>query len=140
MTKLTNRQRRFIEELPRCKSLAEAARRAGYSSKFAGQAGYLALQRIGQKAPELLENIEITLEELIEKSIKPGLEATKTIHITYQGKITAEFVQPDWHARLEMAKLCLRLHGAYSSGRDKRKSDVSGPWVVLGPSDDSGTR
>jgi phage terminase small subunit len=140
MGKLTLRQRRFVEELSRCKSLAEAARRAGYSPKFAGQAGYLTLQRIGQKAPELLENIEITFEELIEKSIKPGLEATKTTLIKYRGKITAEFVQPDWGAQLAMVKLCLRLHSAYPAKTEKPKNDPSPQWITFYPRNDSGPR
>ena len=139
VSELTIRQRRFLEELPRCKSLAEAARKAGYSPKFAGQAGYLTLQRIGQKAPELLKNIEITLEELIEKNIKPGLEATKTTHIQYRGKITAEIVQPDWRARLEMTKLCLLLHAAYPAKTEKPKNAPSDQSITFYPRDHSGT-
>jgi phage terminase small subunit len=111
--KLTIRQRKLIEELPRSKSVTEAARRAGYSAKHAGQAGHLALQRIAEKAPELLDDIETSLRELIEKNIKPGLTATKTIRIKYRGKVTTEFVEPDWATQLEMLKLCLRIHGAY---------------------------
>jgi Terminase small subunit len=137
---LTMRQKRFLKEIQRSKSLTKAARRAGYSPKHAGQAGYLALRRIGEKAPRLLENTEDSLEEVIEKSIKPGLEATKTTHIKHQGKITAEFVQPDWRARLAMAKLCLRLYGAYPAKTEKRKGDPSNQWITLGPRDASGAR
>lgn len=113
MKGLTRRQQKFLEELPRTNSIAQAARNAGYSSKFAGQAGYLALKSIRRKAPELLEEMEASLTELIEKHIKPGLEAKKTVYIRYRGKITQQFDEPDNMARLEVLKLVLRLHGVY---------------------------
>jgi phage terminase small subunit len=113
MKKLTQRQQRFLKELPRSKSVAEAARRAGYSPKFAGQAGYLALQRIAEKAPELLDNHEQTLREVIEKNIKPALEATKTIYIRYRGAITDQVEVPDNETRLKTVIQVLKVMGAY---------------------------
>lgn len=113
MTRLTRRQSRFIEELPRSRSLAEAARRAGYSSKFAGQSGYLALRRIAAKAPEALDSVELTLEELIEKVIKPGLEAQKTLYFAHEGQVRDMRTVPDHEAQFRFIVLALKLHGIY---------------------------
>ena len=111
MGRLSSRQKRLLEEIPRSKSLAEAARRAGYSPKFAGQAGYLALHRIAAKAPEALESSEMTLEAVIEKVIKPGLDAMRTIYFEHNGQVTDKREVPDWQSRLTMLKLTLKLHG-----------------------------
>src|ERR1700682_400250 len=113
MSKLSQRQSKFLEELPRSKSVSEAARRAGYSPKYAGQAGYLALKRIAEKAPDLLDDMEKSLMELIEKSIKPGLDAKKTVYFKYRGKITDQREVPDWTSRLETLDMVFRILGAY---------------------------
>ncbi len=119
--RLTLRQRRLLEEIPRCKSLAEAARRAGYSPKHAGQAGYLALNRIARKAPEVLEREGCTLEWLIEKVLKPGLEASRLHLFEEQGIVTDRRERPDWSVRLAFLTLALKLHGAFPGHRGKAR-------------------
>ena len=111
MGRLSSRQKRLLEEIPHSKSLAEAARRAGYSPKFAGQAGYLALHRIAAKAPEALESTQMTLEAVIEKVIKPGLDAMQTIYFEHNAQVTDKREVPDWRSRLTMLELTLKLHG-----------------------------
>jgi hypothetical protein len=49
------RQQKFVKELAKGKSLAQAARDAAYSTKNANQSGYQALAQMRGRVPELLE-------------------------------------------------------------------------------------
>jgi hypothetical protein len=48
------RQQKFVKELAKGNTLAQAARNAGYSEKNANQSGYQALAQLRGRVPELL--------------------------------------------------------------------------------------
>ncbi len=72
---LTNKQETFVKALAEGKSLTEAAKTANYSGKNPGQSGYQALAQLRGRVPELLERHGLGEEVLIEKCLKPLLEA-----------------------------------------------------------------
>ena len=53
------RQQKFVKELAKGKSLAQAAREAGYSDKNANQSGYQGLAQLRGRVPKLLEDMAL---------------------------------------------------------------------------------
>jgi Terminase small subunit len=72
------RQKKFLQELPKHKTVAEAAIAAGYSPKNASQSGYQALKQVRGRVPDLMDRIGISEEVLIEKHLARHLVKTKT--------------------------------------------------------------
>jgi phage terminase small subunit len=83
---LTNKERAFVRSLAQGRSLTDAALAAGYSSKNPGQSGWQALENIRHKVPELLDRHGPTDEALIEKHLKPLLNATENEVLPTQGE------------------------------------------------------
>jgi phage terminase small subunit len=67
-----------VLELAKGNTLTQAAKNAGYSQKYAGRAGYQAPAQLRGRVPELLEKHGLGEEVLIEKYLKPLLEAHET--------------------------------------------------------------
>jgi hypothetical protein len=67
-----------VTGLAQGKSLAQAARDAGYSEKNANQGGYQALAQLRGRVPELLERHGLGEEVLIDKYLRPLLDAEET--------------------------------------------------------------
>jgi phage terminase small subunit len=57
---LKPRQVAFVKNLVDGMTITEAARKAGYSRKCPGQAGYQALQNLKLKMPELLDRLGLS--------------------------------------------------------------------------------
>jgi hypothetical protein len=73
---LTNLQSRFAVALTTSRNKAIAARQAGYKGNPAA-AGYQAFKAIQRKAPDLIEKMGISLENVIENYILPKMNATE---------------------------------------------------------------
>ena len=98
---LTNKERALVRSLANGTSLTQAALDAGYSSKNPGQSGWQALQNIRLKMPELLDEYDLTDEALIEKHLKPLLNATETKFFQLNGRVTErERYQPGAHVQM----------------------------------------
>src|SRR6267378_5684615 len=97
----TARQLALVKHLLNGATLTEAARRAGYSKKCPGQAGYQALQNLRLKMPELLDRLGLNDVALIEKHLKPLLSARTTKFFQYRGKVTGKRIVVDNDARLK---------------------------------------
>lgn len=74
----TNRQRLLVKGLAKGKKGADAAIAAGYSPKNARQSASQALQQIQKTAPELLAAHGLSDEVLIDKYLRPLLDAEET--------------------------------------------------------------
>ena len=78
------RQVALVKNLVDGMTLTEAARRAGYSKKCPGQAGYQALQNLKLKMPELFDRLGLSDVALIEKHLK-SLLSTRTTKFFQHG-------------------------------------------------------
>jgi hypothetical protein len=122
------RQQKFVRELAKGNTLTQAAKNAGYSQKYAGQAGYQALAQLRGRVPELLERHGLGEDVLIEKYLKPLLEAHETKFFN-EGKtrINVEALGIR-HAALRTA---FELHGSYAP-RDPKEAAQYGVRIRIG--------
>jgi hypothetical protein len=85
---LTGRQSKFMEAWCKGVSLTRAAIEAGYSNKNPSQSGYQIVKRLQKKSPEVVAKLGISLEGLIEKHLKPKLDAKDVILAQHEGEFT----------------------------------------------------
>lgn len=95
-----------MKTLAKGANLTDAAIEAGYSSRNPGQSGSQALRQIRGRVPDLLERHGLGEEVLIEKYLKPLLEAQETVFFQKDGKVRQQ---------VNVAALGIR-HSALSSG------------------------
>jgi hypothetical protein len=115
------RQQKFV------KSLAQAARDAGYSAKNANQSGYQALAQLRGRVPELLERYGLGEEVLIDKYLLPLLEAEETKFFNNGKKrINVEALT----IRLAALRTAFELHGSYAP-RDPKEAAQFGDKVIV---------
>jgi phage terminase small subunit len=66
--KLTARESAFLKNIEAgMTTITSAARAAGYSQKWPGQAGAQALRNIKRKRPEILDDLGLTVEALLRR-------------------------------------------------------------------------
>jgi len=106
------RQQKFVKELAKGKSLAQAAREAGYSDKNANQSGYQGLAQLRGRVPKLLERHGLGEEVLIQKYLLPLLEAEETKFFKDGAKRINVEALAIRHAALRTA---FELHCSYAS-------------------------
>ena len=100
---LTLKQCRFIQFLATAPSITEAARQAGYAHP--NKNAWHGMNRL-KNHPEFIATLDVAgLSTKLANSIAEGLDATKK-HI-WKGKVVGE--DPDWRARLNVARLALKL-------------------------------
>jgi len=120
------RQQKFVKELAKGKSLAQAAREAGYSDKNANQSGYQGLAQLRGRVPELLERHGLGEEVLIQKYLLPLLEAEETKFFKDGAKRINVEALAIRHAALRTA---FELHGSYAP-RDPKEAAQYGVRVI----------
>jgi hypothetical protein len=120
------RQHKFVKALAEGKTLTQAAKEANYSTKNPGQSGYQALAQLRGRVPELLERHGLGEEVLIEKYLKPLLEAEETKFFK-DGKIRINVeTLAIRHASLRTA---FELHRSYAP-RDPKEAAQYGVRVI----------
>jgi uncharacterized protein YukE len=72
--KLTRREGVLLEHIRAGKTITDAARQAGFSKKWPGQAGSQAFQNIQKKMPKILDELGLTYKAIIKE-----LEDSKNI-------------------------------------------------------------
>ena len=122
--KFTQRQLALLRNLTKGMSVADAARKAGYSDLHPNQSGYQALQVIAKGMPEVMEKHGLTDDALIDKYLHPALEAEETEFAKFEGKITDEVNVVAWGPRLTALDLAFRLKGSYAP--NKTQSELTG--------------
>jgi hypothetical protein len=138
--KFTIRQKKLLQELPTAKTITEAAIKAGYGPKNAGQLGSQALQRMRGRVPDLMERVGLSEEFLIEKHLKPLLSATETKFVREEERVRVgsktevrsvvnKYVLADNAARLNALDKAFLLHGSYAS-RDPKEAAHFGVKVI----------
>jgi hypothetical protein len=132
--KATPRQMKLIEERAKGKSYSEAAIAAGYSEKNARQSGYQAMQQLPGRVPDLLDRHGLSEEVLIDKYLRPLLNANETkffpTGIKIGGKKISYYVNVEAlgirHAALRTA---FELHGSYAP-RDPKEAAQYGVKII----------
>ena len=120
------RQQKFIKGLATGKSLAQAAREAGYSEKNANQSGYQALAQLRGRVPELLERHGLGEEVLIDKYLLPLLDAEETKFFNDGKKrINVEALT----IRVAALRTAFELHGSYAP-RDPKEAAQYGVRII----------
>ena len=127
---LKPRQVALVRNLVDGMTITEAARRAGYSKKCPGQAGYQALQNLRLKMPELLDRLGLNDVALIEKHLKPLLSARTTKFFQYRGKVTGKRIVVDNDARLKALDMTFKLRGSFAQ-TDPRLAEPEGVKVII---------
>jgi hypothetical protein len=64
---LTRRERVLLEHICAGKTISNAARQAGFSKKWPGQAGSQAFKNIQKKMPTILDDLGLTYEAIIKE-------------------------------------------------------------------------
>ena len=64
---LTKRESALLEYIRSGKTITDAARQAGFSTKWPGQAGSQAFRNIQRKMPTLLDELGMTLESIVRR-------------------------------------------------------------------------
>jgi hypothetical protein len=124
------RQVALVKNLVVGMTITEAARRAGYSRKCPGQAGYQALQNLKLKMPELLDRLGLSDVALIEKHLKPLLSARTTKFFQHGGKVIGKRVVIDNDARLRALDMVFKLRGSFLQA-DPKLADPTGVKVII---------
>jgi hypothetical protein len=64
---LTRRESVLLENIRAGKTISDAARQAGFSKKWPGQAGSQAFENIQKKMPTILDDLGLTYEAIIKE-------------------------------------------------------------------------
>jgi hypothetical protein len=121
----------FVKNLVDGMTITEAARKAGYSRKCPGQAGYQALQNLKLKMPELLDRLGLSDVALIEKHLKPLLSARTTKFFQHRGKVTGKRLVSDNDARLKALEMAFKLRGSFVQPDPKLAEPTGVKYVIL---------
>jgi hypothetical protein len=109
--KLTVRQSRLLKAIPHSKTLSEAGAKAGFSCR---QSAHESFQAIAEKAPEVLQRLGLTTEYVLDKYLRPLLEAKETKFFQNQGIVMQEKEVDALDIRLRAIDTWAKLAGAYS--------------------------
>jgi hypothetical protein len=82
------------------KTYAQAAVAAGYPQKNARQSGFQAMEQIRGRIPDLMDKYGLSEDTLIDKYLRPLLDAKETVFFQKDGKV---------RQRVNVAALGIRL-------------------------------
>jgi hypothetical protein len=129
--KSTPRQMKLIKERAKGKSYAEAAVTAGYSAKNARQSGYQAMEQLRGRVPDLLDKHGLSEDALIDKYLRPLLEADKTIFFQKDGRVKEERKVADGSIRHSALRTAFELHGSYAPKVYDNKGANAGGFTLI---------
>lgn len=123
----TKRQIAFVKALPETRSVAAAARMAGYSPKRAKQAGRESLLSVTVQDMIKEARIELlsqgaTVEALCQRVVD-GLSAIQTKRFIHKGQMVSSFDSVDYHTRLLYLRLAFEIFGIL--GRKVSEKEIS---------------
>lgn len=120
--KLTLKQKKLVEALPTSSSVAEAGATAGYSDR---KSAHRALNSISERAPEVLVRLGLTIEQVVDKCLRPLLEANKTELVVSNGVVMSREEVPAPDIRLRAIDTWARLMGAYTAQKVQLSGGLS---------------
>jgi hypothetical protein len=120
--KLTLKQARLIKALPESNSVAEAGAKAGYAYR---QDAHKALKSIGERAPEVLERLGLTIDFVADKCLRPLLDAMETKFWANQGVVLDQRDVAALDIRLRAIDIWAKLKGAYTPQKVQVSGDLN---------------
>jgi hypothetical protein len=120
--KLTLKQARLVQELPKSNSVAEAGAKAGYAYR---QDAHKALKSISERAPEVLERLGLSIEYVADKCLRPLLQANETKFFANHGIVLEEREVAALDIRLRAIDLYSKLKGAYTPQKVQVSGDLN---------------
>ena len=127
--RLTPQQSKLLEGLLKGMNVTAAAKAAGYAPATAGQAGYNALKAIRRKVPKIMKKHGLDEDALIQKYLKPGLDAMETEFGKFKGMIVDREDVIAWGPRLQALDMAFRIHGSYAA--DDKDAATDGLKIVI---------
>ena len=85
---------------------------AGYKGNPAA-AGYQAFKAIQRKAPDVIEKMGISLDNVIENYILPQMNATELKFFQHEGKVTDQREVVNWEIQHKATRTLLELMNAF---------------------------
>lgn len=128
---LTPQQKLLVKNLIKGKSITDAALAAGYSEKCPGQVGHAALQAIKEKMPQVLAKYGLTDESLIEKYLKPLMEANETKFFAHEGRVTDQKDVIAWGPRRDGLDMAFKLRGDYKAAEKVEGTTVNYTFIAM---------
>jgi hypothetical protein len=128
--RLRLRQVALLNNVLQGSPITRMARKVGYSKKWPNQAGHQALQNLKLKTPELLDRLGLSDNVLMEKHLKPLLNARKVKFFQHKGKVTDKRIVPDNDTRIKGIDIAFKLRGAYPP-TDPKLEEQKGVAVIL---------
>lgn len=104
----------MLNGLARGLTLGQAAIQAGFSEKNAAQSGYQCFKVIEAKFPQILERMGLTDSSIIDRYLRPALEATETKFFSFKGEIQDEREVIAWDVRTRALDMLFQLKGSYA--------------------------
>jgi len=108
--KLTLMQRKLAKAAAQTGNISEAGRLAGYSH---ATAAHRAMKAIEPKLVGIMEKHGLTDTFLVEKCLRPGLEAMETKFFAHEGEVVTERDVVAWEPRKAFLDMAFKLKGAY---------------------------
>jgi len=127
---LSPRQMKLIKARAEGKTYAQAALAAGYPERNARQSGFQAMQQIRGRVPDLLDRHGLSEETLIDKYLRPLLDAKETVFFHKNGKVRQRVNVAALAIRLSSLRTAFELHGSYAP-RDPKEAEQFGVKVIV---------
>jgi len=122
-------QTRLLEELPTSKTVAEAATKAGYSTKNPNQTGYQALKALRGRVPEILDRLGLDEESVIHNHLLPKLTAKQVHYFQRDGEVTEIRLSENLDIQMQAIHRIFQLHGSYTP-KDPKEAAQYGVKII----------
>jgi hypothetical protein len=129
--KLTQRERAFIKQLPKNKTVKQAAIKAGYSPNNPDQSAHQALESIKLKMPELMDELGLTDKALIQNHLVPLLNAKETKFFQHNGKVGDSREVIAWGPRTSGLDIAFKLKGRYAERGAETSTNIGVQVIVV---------
>jgi hypothetical protein len=109
LKRLSVKQARLLEELPKHATHRQAALAAGYKTHYPSQMAHQVLNAIARKSPEIMKELGLDLRVAVDQHLRPLLTATDVRQDKYGGN----YEVPDNPTRLRAVVEVIKLNDGY---------------------------
>ncbi|HXJ44097.1 MAG TPA: hypothetical protein VNH18_32725, partial [Bryobacteraceae bacterium] len=120
--KLTLKQKKLLEALPKSDSIAAAGAAAGYAYR---QDAHRALKGIAERAPDVLDRLGLTIEHVADKCLRPLLKAKEKKFFADKGIVLTTKEVKALDIRIRAIEVWARLMGAYTPQKVQLNGSLS---------------
>jgi hypothetical protein len=120
--KLTLKQAKLVQELPKSNSMAEAGAKAGYACR---QSAHEAFKAVIERSPDVLQRLGLTHDYVLDKCLRPLLEAKETKFFQKDGIVMQERDVEANDIRIRAIELWGKLMGAFTAQKVQLSGDLN---------------